>query len=217
MTNKADDLTGRKYGRLKVISRAENRSGKPAWNCICDCGNKTITPSVRMKNGSTRSCGCLQKEQAAMRVTTHGMSNSSELHIWRGIMQRCNNLNHKQYSDYGGRGITVCKRWEKFENFYNDMGNKPKGLSIDRIDNDKGYSPENCRWANNSQQNFNKRMPKNNTSGMKGVGITSSGKYQVVIKVNKVFHNLGLYDKFEDACNARIAGEIRLRGETSST
>ena len=152
------DMTGQKFGRLTVISRAENcKKGQTMWNCVCDCGEKTTTDRQELRRGRTTSCGCLGKERRREANLTHGKCGISTYRVWAAMKNRCTNPNNHSYRDYGGRGITVCERWDKFENFLADMGERTKDLSLDRIDNDGNYTPENCRWATASQQQRNTR------------------------------------------------------------
>ncbi|MET7347444.1 hypothetical protein [Streptomyces mirabilis] len=138
---------GDRYERL-VVTEVIPRHVK----CLCDCGTEhTVHRSDWGKK--VKSCGCLRRES----VTTHGMSDSPTYSTWESMIQRCTNPRCKDYADYGGRGITVCQRWRTFENFLADMGVKPEGRSIDRIDNDGSYEPGNCRWATLSEQNSNQR------------------------------------------------------------
>lgn len=114
----------------------------------------------RMKTGNTTSCGCRKKSVLGISTTKHGKAGTRTHRIWKAMRSRCNNPNIPRYKDYGGRGITVCKRWDKFENFLADMGEAPDGHSIDRINNNKGYSPSNCKWSTPTEQNRNQRVRK---------------------------------------------------------
>lgn len=153
------DLAGQKFGRLTVISYArKDKEGNILWNCLCDCGNTKIILRNNLKSGHTQSCGCYKIEV----VTNHGHAKSGNksptYHSWCGVITRCINPNHKNYMDYGGRGITVCERWShSFKNFLEDMGERPKGMSIDRINNDGNYYKENCKWSTITEQNRNMR------------------------------------------------------------
>jgi hypothetical protein len=156
------DITGQKFGRLLVTSRAENTaSGQARWNCLCDCGKEHVIKSQVLRSGISKSCGCLNIEVLSKRKRTHGHTTDDETsptyHSWSGMMNRCKNKNHRSFHNYGGRGITVCEHWHTFSNFLEDMGIKPEKLSLDRIDNSLAYSPENCHWATIKQQSRNKR------------------------------------------------------------
>lgn len=154
------DLTGHRYGRLTVIERVgKNNTGQTTWKCVCDCGKEIIVVGARMRFGSVKSCGCLQREMASLANKTHGMT-KSKLHVdWRAMRKRCFCKNDKAYKDYGGRGITVCDEWNDFMAFYEwSMNNGySEELSLDRIDNDGNYCPENCRWTDSITQGNNKR------------------------------------------------------------
>lgn len=159
-----NDLTGKKFNKLLVLSRAENGlHNKVRWLCTCDCGNSTIAESSNLKSGHTKSCGCYKFEKMFGLNATHGKSKSPTYNVWCSMKRRCSDKNHSNYSSYGGRGITVCARWSKFENFYKDMGEKPDELTLDRINNDLGYSPENCRWVSAKKQARNTRRNGNFT------------------------------------------------------
>lgn len=147
------DITNNKYGKLTVLRKDKTGSGGSKWECICECGNVSIHNSSDLRNGRVNSCGC-NKTKA---VTTHGMSSTNIYRRWQCMISRCHNKSDDGYYLYGARGIKVCESWHKFENFYEDMGDAPKGRSLDRIDNNKDYSPENCRWATYKQQSRNKR------------------------------------------------------------
>ena len=158
---RALDLTGQRFGRLVVIKQNKIRalSGHVRWDCVCDCQNPVTIASVNLTSNGTSSCGCLAKEITSSRSRTHGMSKSSEYRIWAGMIQRCININDPSYSDYGGRGITVCERWlNSFENFYEDIGPRPSSdHSIDREEVDGNYEKDNCRWATREEQANNKK------------------------------------------------------------
>lgn len=150
----ATNLEGKRFGRWLVLHRAENRGKKVCWLCRCDCGKERRVSAWSLTSGESISCGCYNLEL----ITTHGMTNTPEFRAWNSMKQRCNNPNDKNYHNYGGRGISICDSWlDSFENFYSDMGKRPDNHSIDRLDNDGNYCPENCKWVTMFEQNCNKR------------------------------------------------------------
>lgn len=156
-------LGGRKFGLLTAIELAGFFKGKALWRCLCDCGRSdVIARGNDLQQGKKKSCGCASVEMAVAARRTHGQAGNNRTSIyerWKSIRQRCGNPNDKAWKNYGGRGIKVCDRWRNsFEAFYADVGDPPEAwLTLDRIDNDRGYEPGNVRWATRVQQNNNRR------------------------------------------------------------
>lgn len=167
---KCIDLTGQKFGRLTVIERAGNtKHGAAKWRCVCECGKETIVIGEELRKGNTRSCGCLAKKSTSDRMKcsvpknrTHGKAGTPVYKEWSQMKRRCSNPEDKSYTNYGGRGIIVCDRWrDSFEAFYEDVSKLPhfgeKGYSLNRVDNDGNYEPNNVEWATNKKQANNRR------------------------------------------------------------
>lgn len=199
------NYSGRKFGRLTAETIVRDDSGKIKWLCSCECGNKKAVRPLDLVLGKTTSCGCYHREMVGERVRTHGLSNTSEHGIWRAIKKRCYNPKHKQYKDYGGRGITVCDEWrDSFEAFYRDMGPRPTSRHcIDRRDNNKGYSKENCRWSTYLEQANNRSD--NLSYEFEGEWKTlAEWCRELNISYQKMYKNLNKGMSFEDAANCVI-------------
>lgn len=148
------DLTGRRFGRLVAVSVCGRTKQGYRWLCKCDCGKDHTVVGKGLKAGDTKSCGCLAVD-AATATAKHGGHGTPTYSVWKGMRTRCLDKNNPHY---GGRGIRCCNRWSKFQNFLDDMGERPKGASIERINNDGDYEPSNCRWATHYEQVRNTRQ-----------------------------------------------------------
>ena len=161
------DLQGHKIGRWTVVERANNKGSQTHWRCVCECGEEKSVAGGNLRKGLSLSCGCFHHELLANRNEKHGLSKERLYFVWKTINQRCKSPKSKSWENYGGRGIGICERWDSktengYLNFKNDMSpHQAKPFSVDRINNDGDYTPENCRWATPSQQRNNQRPYKN--------------------------------------------------------
>ena len=190
---------GRKFGRLTIIKKGKrNKSGVQLYICKCDCGNYTNVTLGNIKSGNTKSCGCYNKEQLSERgifKIKHGLRWHPLYGIWAGMKSRCYNKNRDNYKYYGGRGIKICNEWKNnFEEFYNwaIKNNWKKGLTIDRIDNNGNYEPNNCRWVNFTIQNNNRRKFSkkkyeiNDLTGLSHIDKKELFKYELLKELKKI-------------------------------
>ena len=180
MGNYHKDLSGQKFGRWTVLKFDSVIGGHSRWICRCDCGVSRDVKAAALRSKESQSCGCLAKEIASLLSLTHGEARHGketvEFNTWSSMIGRCSNSNHKQFYQYGGRGISVCKRWaDSYQNFLSDMGRRPSSKhSIDRFPNNNGnYEPGNCRWATSREQNANTRSNR---------FLTALGKTQIMIE-----------------------------------
>ncbi len=202
-------LVGQSFGRLSVVARAESNGQLAFWKCLCACGNSVTVAGAKLTSGHTNSCGCLRSEVTALRSTKHGMKRTLAYKSWEGLRARCNCPTNRKYARYGGRGITVCERWDDFANFFADMGERPsRHHSIERMNNDGNYEPGNCKWALPPEQSRNKTHK--TTTGVNGVYYkTSRQKYQARIGYGSERKSLGHFSDFFTAVAARKSAEMR--------
>lgn len=201
MKYNTEDLIGKRFGRWLVLRRSDK---KPYVDCVCDCGKEKSVKQYQLLDGGSRSCGCLHKEMMSRDHTLHGMSNTKEYKIWACIKQRCLNKNSRSYKAYGGRGIKMCDRWlNSFENFLSDMGMKPRLRSVERIDNNGDYSPENCRWETYKNQGRNTRKNRNITHNGETLCLAAWAEKSGIHVITLRYRIFVAKWSMEDALNAR--------------
>lgn len=216
--------SGQLIGNCKYVKDVEVNKQSTKYRryalFICECGNEFVSQIDSVKRGSTKSCGCLAdtiRKINGRKRKTHGMSKTAVYQKWSNMKLRCYDKSNPSYEKYGARGITVCDRWlESFENFYEDLGKyHSENLELDRIDVNGNYCPENCRWATEQVQSWNKRIYGNNSTGSAGVTVSSrnSNKFEVRISKDGVEFHIGTFNSLEDAIESRKKAEVDLYGE----
>ena len=153
-----DDISGQSFGLLTVKSLLGSYKNKHFWRCVCACGGVVDVATTPLRNGNTKSCGCIARAKTVLRNTTHGMGKHPLYGMWRRMLQRCEDTKCGDYKYYGLRGITVCARWHDFPSFVSDVGDRPDGHTLERVRNDEGYGPGNFKWATRQEQMQNTRQ-----------------------------------------------------------
>jgi hypothetical protein len=217
---KSSALPGKRFGRLLVIEQVESLNYRARFLCKCDCGRTKLVLAQSLLSGHVRSCGCLLSEASRKRIESYNVSEGRETHgqtktrlycIWEGIKTRCLKETHHSFPNYGGRGIKICPEWENSFIAFREWAlanGYSADLSIDRIDVNGDYCPDNCRWVNSSTQAENKRILDRNTSGVTGVSLNKkTGKYVAYISRNHKFYYLGSFATLEEATKARRDAE----------
>lgn len=199
------DRVGMRYNRLLVVSAEGRATNKHfLWGCLCDCGNRLVVDGCSLVTGNTQSCGCYLKE----RITKHGGWKKASYNTWRAMIRRCTRAQDKDFKRYGAAGIKVCSRWLEYTAFVADMGEPVGEQTLDRIDPQGNYTPDNCRWASPTVQARNIRMPHRNTTGVIGVGFRA-GRWFARIKHKRKAFQTRLFDSFEEAVQARKELELK--------
>jgi hypothetical protein len=219
------EMIGLVSGRLTVLERVGNSDN---WECLCSCGNQktVVKDGRRLRKNEVRSCGCLQKENARKQAENntgvakkHGQTYTKEYVAWRNMKARCDDVNQQAYHNYGARGITYDVRWKDFENFYEDMGDCPEGMSLDRLDVMGDYSKDNCSWVPISVQHLHRRKPKSGKSSpYKGVSFSKDcGKYKGTLKYLGNYYHLGYSESAEYLAKKYDELMIELSGDDKGT
>lgn len=206
MSRKAIDLSGRVFSKLTVLKERLPRTKPRMWYCQCECGKTKLIAHSNLTSGSTKSCGCSKNELISKASTTHGGRFTPLYNVFSSMHTRCSNPNSPSYPHYGGKGIQVCKEWANFQPFQDwaKSSGYAQGLTIDRIDSSKHYSPENCRWVSYVIQNRNRSKQKNSSSKYIGVSWNSrKQKWKADIKVNDLRIFLGYFDCETEAAKTR--------------
>jgi len=215
MCSRLNDLTGKRFSRLFVLSREYPNAvykdySAPRWMCRCDCGNEVVVLGVGLRSGNTKSCGCYKRDRIIEVSLKHGEGGTPLYKVWQDMKQRCHNKNDYHYVWYGGRGIRVCQKWQNSYEAFRDWAlanGYQENLTLDRIDNDGDYCPENCRWATRHQQAANRR----NNNEVVGVEQLSNGKghksWRATLQVDKKYVLRKSFKVKEEAIAARKAAE----------
>lgn len=215
-----EKLVGTKFGRLVVLEFTRWHVGNDTqktsmWNCLCDCGNEKEMRRSYLQTTEIPSCGCYKSEVISENSTKHGMYGTPTHQTWRKMKERCLSEYYVEKEYYQDQGIDIYPPWiEAFENFYADMGERPEGMTLDRIDGTKGYYPDNCRWADLTIQAYNRKKGTNNTSGRVGVFALPNGMWKAAIGYYKELIVVANNVSFEVACEAREKAELEYYGWT---
>lgn len=204
-------LVGKKFGRLEVLEFFGVKDKNKLWKCLCSCGNIKYLSTYYINKEKVLSCGCLRLEKCSEANTSHGLSKTEIYKRWAAMKRRCK---AKDGSCYDINNIQYAPEWESFDKFFSDMSSGfSVNLELDRIDVTKGYNKENCRWVNHSENNYNKNLQINNSSGKSGVSFCKSlGKYRAYITIDGKQKHLGLFETFDEACAERLKAELDVWG-----